>query len=255
MIQIKDLSVSYRNNNNEIKAIEEVNLNIESGRIYTIIGPSGVGKSTLLKALSGIIDSYKGEILINGRCINPRIDRIGFIPQNYGLVDWKTVQENIMLSAKIKDGKKKIDIKFYRYLLDKLKINEIVNRYPKQLSGGQKQRVAIARAFLLKPNLLLMDEPFSALDAMTREEARELFLEIWKEHKVTTILVTHDIQEAIYLGQKIVVFSSKPGRVVRIADNLFFNEDCLEFNKQYFQLINSLRQFLKGDIDYEVEGP
>jgi NitT/TauT family transport system ATP-binding protein len=247
MIKISNLNVSYKNKEKHIKVLENIDLTVDMGEICTILGPSGCGKSTLLKVLSGILKDYRGEALIDGKRIDPKIHRIGFIPQNSGLVSWKTAQENIHLSTKIKDGKKNIDIEFYNKLLMELKIKELVKRYPNQLSGGQMQRVAIARALLMKPSLLLMDEPFSALDAMTKEEAQKLLLKVWKEHSVTTLLVTHDIKEAIYLGKKIAVISGAPGKIVEVIDNPLFGKVDIEIDKEYVLMKNYLRKILKGD--------
>ena len=155
MIKINNLNVSYKNTDKQIKVINDVNLSVKKGEICALIGPSGGGKSTLLKVLAGIILNYDGEVLIDGKTVDPKIHRIGLIPQNYGLVQWKTVEENIFLSTKIKDGKKNIDIDFYEKILRELKLKDLVKRYPSQLSGGQMQRVSMARALLLKPNLLL----------------------------------------------------------------------------------------------------
>lgn len=254
MINIRNLNVGYKNKDAVITALDSINLDIARGEICAIIGPSGGGKSTLLKVLAGIIKDYNGEALIDGKKINPKLHRIGFIPQNYGLVKWKTAEENILLSAKIKDGKRNIDKDYYEEILNKLKINDLKDRYPNELSGGQKQRISIARAFLLKPNLLLMDESFSALDAITREEVQELFLSVWKEHRVTTILITHDIKEAIYLGEKIVVLSSAPGKVVKTMENPLFSRFYLESSKEFNQLSKELISILKGDNRNEIKG-
>lgn len=254
MIKVEHLNVQYDSKDKKVTAVDDINLSIEKGQICSIVGPSGGGKSTLLKVLAGIIKDYKGEVLIKGQSINPKVHRIGFIPQSYGLVKWKTVEENVMLSAKIKYGKRNIDKDYYEEILSKLKINDLKNRYPGELSGGQQQRVSIARAFLLKPNLLLMDESFSALDAMTREEVQELFLEVWREHKVTTVLITHDIKEAIYLGEKIVIFSSAPGRVVKTIRNPLFGKSNLEINEEFRQLIKKISRTLKEVKNNEIKG-
>jgi len=248
MIKIKNLNVSYKNGDKYTKVIENANLSVEKGEICAVIGPSGGGKSTLLKTLAGIIVDYDGEVLIDGKTVNPKIHRIGLIPQNYGLVKWKTVEENIFLSAKIKDGKKNIDMLFYEKLLNELKITDFVKRYPRELSGGQMQRVSMARALLLKPNLLLMDESFSALDAITREAVQKLFLEVWEEHRVTTILITHDIKEAIYLAKNIAIISSSPGKIIEVINNPLFGRFDVEDDLGYININSKLRKILKGDL-------
>lgn len=253
MIDVKGLTVYYKNKDSEVMAVKNIDLHIKRGEICTVIGPSGGGKSTLLNVMAGIIKDYKGEVLINNEHINPKIHKIGFIPQNYGLINWKTVEKNILLSSKIKYGKSNIDLELYKEIIKKLNISHCVRKYPNQLSGGEKQRVAIARGLLLKPNLLLMDESFSALDAMTREEVQKLFLDIWKEHRVTTILVTHDIREAIYLGSRIIIMSSTPGRILKIMENPLFSKKYTDFGRKYEELDKNVRKFLKGDKKYEVK--
>ena len=252
MIKINNLNVSYKNMDKYLNVIKNANLTVEKGEICALIGPSGGGKSTLLKVLAGIILNYEGEVLIDGKTVDPKIHRIGLIPQNYGLVKWRTVEENIFLSTKVKDGKKNIDISFYEKILKELKLKELVKRYPSQLSGGQMQRVSMARALLLKPNLLLMDESFSALDAMTREEVQELFLEVWEEHQVTTILVTHDIKEAIYLAKDIAVISEAPGTIVDVIHNPLFGRTHTEMDLEYIQMNSKLRKILKGGVRDEA---
>ena len=248
MIKINNLKVCYKNTNTQTLVIDNANLSVKRGEICALIGPSGGGKSTLLKVLAGIIVDYTGEVLIDGKTVDPKIHRIGLIPQNYGLVKWKTVKENIFLSAKIKDGKKNINMDFYKKLLKELSLKDLVKRYPSELSGGQKQRVSMARALLLKPDLLLMDESFSALDAMTREEVQKLFLEVWEEHKVTTVLVTHDIKEAIYLAQDIAIISSTPGKILEVVRNPLFGTENSSVDLEYIHMNCKLRGILKGDI-------
>lgn len=247
MIKISNLSVRYKNEDKYVNVIENANLTVKKGEICAIIGPSGGGKSTLLKVLAGIIVDYKGEVLMDGKIVNPKIHRIGLIPQNYGLIKWKTVEQNIFLSAKIKDGMGNIDMDFYEKLLVELNLKDFTGRYPSQLSGGQMQRVSMARALLLKPNVLLMDESFSALDAMTREDVQKMFLEVWEAHKVTTIIVTHDIKEAIYLANNIAVISSSPGKIVEVISNPLFGRVNTEVDLDYININNKLRKILKGD--------
>lgn len=246
MLEIKNLTVSYNSEKKIVNALGPISMEIASGDIYAVIGPSGCGKSTLLHVLSGIIKDYKGLVLLNAEGINPKKHHIGFIPQNFGLLPWKNVQKNCLLSLKIKGTTVDSVInERIQYILNKLNIQSLMNRYPNELSGGQKQRVAIARAFIMNPDLLLMDEPFSALDALTREEAQELFIGIWNQYKTTTVFVTHSIEEAIYMGKKIVIMSHCPGTIVEIIDNPLFNTENLRQNEAYLKLSAYLRGIIK----------
>lgn len=247
MLEIDKLSVSYNSKNQSVHALGPISLKVTKGDIYAIIGPSGCGKSTLLNILSGIIKHYEGEVLLKGEPLNPKKHNIGFIPQNFGLLPWKTVEKNCLLSLKIKH--KSIEASLQEridYIMNKLNINSLKHRYPRELSGGQQQRVAIARAFILNPDLLLMDEPFSALDALTREEAQELFIDIWNQYKTTTVFVTHSIEEAIYMGKKIVIMSHCPGTIVQVIDNPLFNTENLREKEEYLKLSSYLRSIIKG---------
>ncbi|SHJ27454.1 NitT/TauT family transport system ATP-binding protein [Geosporobacter subterraneus DSM 17957] len=246
MLEIDELSVSYRSGKKMIHALGPINLKVAPGDIYALIGPSGCGKSTFLHVLSDIIKDYTGQVTLNGESLNSKKHDIGFIPQNFGLLPWKNVQKNCLLSLRIK--KQRIDASLTEridYIMNKLNIHSLKDRYPRELSGGQKQRVAIARAFIMNPDLLLMDEPFSALDALTREEAQELFIDIWNQYRTTTIFVTHSIEEAIYMGKKIAILSHCPGTVVEVIDNPLFNTENLRENEEYLKLSTHLRNVVK----------
>ncbi|WP_326512164.1 ABC transporter ATP-binding protein [Clostridium intestinale] len=246
MLNINNLTVNYKSNNQIINALGPINMTIAEGDIYAIIGPSGCGKSTLLNVLSGIIKSSTGDVLLNDKSLNPKTHNIGLIPQNFGLLPWKSVQKNCLLALKIKGVKVDSSLTERIELIQtKLGINELKDRYPNELSGGQKQRVAIARAFIMNPDILLMDEPFSALDALTREEAQELFINIWNQYKLTTLFITHNIEEAIYMGKKIVIMSHCPGTIVEIIDNPLFNTENLREDERYLKLSSYLRSIIK----------
>jgi ABC-type nitrate/sulfonate/bicarbonate transport system ATPase subunit len=247
VILTNNLSVSYTAGKQHIPALKSVNINIGTGEIHTFIGPSGCGKSTLLHVLSGTLNDYTGTASINGKAINPRTHRIGLIPQNYGLLPWKNVYENAMLGLKIKNNQKQFD-EYSLFIIRQLELEKLLDRYPRELSGGQQQRVAIARAFILKPDLLLMDEPFSALDAITREEMQELFLDIWNQYQVTTIFITHSVDEALYLGGKITVFSYAPGTIISTIDNPCFRHKDFRYKEEYYSVSKTIRQLLeKGE--------
>lgn len=247
MIEIKNLSVKYYNSKSQIPALDHITLSQKQGEICALIGPSGCGKSTLLHVLSGIVKDYSGEVLINSNPVNPKKQRIGLVPQNFGLLEWETVYENAVMGLKLKGDSIKQHKASIERVLEKLKIAELQKRYPSQLSGGQRQRISIARSFILQPDILLMDEPFSALDAITREETQDLFMDLWKSSKVTTFFVTHSIEEALYIGQRIAIFSSAPGRILRFVDNPLFGAEELRFKQEFYHLSVELRKIAKEE--------
>lgn len=237
MLLIKNVSISYKTKKAMIPVIDNLSQQIPTGEIVVILGPSGCGKSTLLNAMTGTILPQSGSIEYRKnnvkQTLNAKIHKIGIIPQNCGLLPWKTVGENCLLLLKIRKEDITEEVKqASNKIYEALDIAELLDKYPKQLSGGQVQRAALARAFILKPDLLLMDEPFSALDEITRDEARELFLKIWKQNKPTTILVTHSIQEALYLGNTILVMGTHLGDIRYQMNNPYFGKlypDNLEY--------------------------
>jgi sulfonate transport system ATP-binding protein len=247
MIHIKNLNVTYGTGEERYQALQNINLELAIGETCAIIGPSGCGKSSFLKVLAGIITNFDGTVEINGEPVMPQQQKIGFIPQNYGLLPWKNVYENICLGVKIKHKNNAEDKGTLALLMQQLGLGGLESRYPGELSGGQQQRVALARAFLLKPDLLLMDEPFSALDAMTREEIQDIFLHVWRKYSVSTILVTHYVEEAVYLGQKIVIMSAFPGRVSQVIDNPLFGVEDIRNHQDFFRLCLTIRKMIKED--------
>lgn len=218
MLSIENLGVRYGNT----EAISNFSLTINDGEIYSLIGPSGCGKSTLLKVLCGIIKDYDGNITFKGKTFNSKDISIGYVPQQYGLLEWKTVKKNIFLPFKLNKNKvvRENEVK---EIISSLEIEDLFDRYPSQLSGGQKQRVALARAFISQPDILLMDEPFSSLDTFTSEASQRLFLRLWEKYKVTTLFITHNIHEAVSIGKHIIIMSKSPGRIIHEVENPLFN--------------------------------
>jgi ABC-type nitrate/sulfonate/bicarbonate transport system ATPase subunit len=245
MLKINDLKVSYNTKSGVVEALGPLNMEIAKGDICAIIGPSGCGKSTFLKVLGGILSNFSGEVLLQDKSISAKVHSIGLIPQGFGLLPWKTVEENCTLGLIIKNTLNKESLDRLEDMMKTLDIDTLRNRYPSEISGGQKQRVAIARAFIMNPQILLMDEPFSALDAITREEAQELFLSIWNKYKTTTIVVTHSIDEAIYMGKKIVIMGSCPGKIIKIIENPLFDIGHMRDMKEYGELSSEIREIIK----------
>lgn len=212
-ILIKNVHKVFQSAGGDVVALKDINLEIKDGQFVCLLGPSGCGKSTLLNAIAGFSLPSTGEITVaNKKVTEPGPDR-GMVFQEYALFPWMSVADNITFGLRIKkEDPKKIKAKLDE-LLAMLKLTEFKDRYPKDLSGGMRQRVAIARVLALDSPIMLMDEPFGALDALTRRSLQDELLKVWYEYKKTIIFVTHSIEEAIYLADRIVVMSYRPGTV------------------------------------------
>jgi NitT/TauT family transport system ATP-binding protein len=239
-IEITDLSVKYENERKEVPAIDGLNLCVDSGEICSLIGPSGCGKTTLLYTLSGIIKNYSGKALLGGAPADPKCHRIGLVTQNYGLLEWANVYANAVLGAEIKGIK--TEKQAIASFLSKIGLAGLEKEYPCSLSGGQRQRVSLARAFLMKPDVLLMDEPFSALDAITRENMQNVFLDVWSKYSPTVIFVTHSIEEAVFLGQRIAIMSASPGHIEQLITNPLFGIGEIRTSESYYDFILAIRK-------------
>ncbi|ATW26554.1 ABC transporter ATP-binding protein [Candidatus Formimonas warabiya] len=242
-LSIRSLSVDYQHKGERVRALESVDLSLARGQRGVIIGPSGCGKSTLISVLAGLNAHYSGQVLIDGNPPQGGGDT-ALILQDFGLLPWKTVWENVILGLQLRKKNPGQIKKTAEAVLEKLGLFSLAKRYPAQLSGGQRQRVAIARALVLEPKLLLMDEPFSSLDALTREEIQDFLLEIWEETRLSTLLITHNIEEAVFLGQKIFVMSSGPGRIQEEVENTMAGEGHLRGRVQFLEMCSYLRSFL-----------
>ncbi len=211
-VEIKNVKKLFQINNDNIEVLRDINLSINDGEILSIVGSSGCGKSTLLKLMIGLEEATEGEITVNGK--NPyEVDstEVGLIFQESRLFPWKTVAKNIEFGITRKDITKQEKKDLVDYYIELVGLKDFAKALPSQLSGGMKQRVSIARTLINKPKILLLDEPFGALDAFTKITLQNEMLNIWEKEKTTMIIVTHDIDEAIYLGHRVVVMSPKPG--------------------------------------------
>lgn len=216
-IHIENVQKIYRTGDREVQALQDINLDIFAGEFVTFLGPSGCGKSTLLNAIGGFSLPTSGTLNVNGKPVTkPGPDR-GMVFQEYALFPWMTVAQNIEFGMEIQ-GKPKDFIKTKAgELLVKLQLTDFRDRFPKELSGGMRQRVAIARVLALDPPIMLMDEPFGALDALTRRTLQNELIRIWGEFKKTICFVTHGIEESIYLSDRVVVMTYRPGTVKAIV--------------------------------------
>jgi len=244
-LKINKLDVYHQQNQQNIAALQNINLTLLEGKIGVIIGPSGCGKSTLLNVITGLHFNYQGQVFIDNQTPQEYNDT-ALILQEYGLLPWKTVWDNIMLGLLIKKISKQEAINRTEEILKTMGLTSLTKRYPAQLSGGQRQRIAIARALVMKPRLLLMDEPFSSLDALTREEMQEFLLDIWRETKLSILLITHNIEEAVFLGHEIFVMTPFPGTIQRRFSNHLAGNYGARGKLEYLNMVNDLRSLLLG---------
>lgn len=258
-IDIKNLTVEYSDKNHSFKALDNVSFSVEPGEFVSIIGSSGCGKSTLLSILEGINSPTDGKILIDGNPISGTGFDRGVVFQHYSLFPWMTARNNVAFGIKQakKELKKDERLKIADKFLDKVGLEEFKGKYPKQLSGGMQQRVAIARALAMDTDILLMDEPFGAIDAKNRTILQELLLSLWEDNKKTVVFVTHDIDEAIFLSDKIIMMSTRPGRVykeIRVPFKRPRNRSEMIGLKEYNDFRNKLISLFYGDIVDKIGG-
>jgi len=222
-----------------------LSFDLAAGDTLSVIGPSGCGKTTLLYILAGLQTVTTGTVRLFGRGVRATDGRTAFILQHFGLFPWKTVFENVALGLKLcKWSRADID-RIVNAHLDELGLKELAQRYPVQLSGGQKQRVAIARALATSPDILLMDEPFSSLDALTREHLQNTVLEMWQRRSLTYVIVTHSVEEAVFLGRSILVLSDRPTVCKALLENTYFGETTLRNESAYFEMVRAVRRVME----------
>jgi NitT/TauT family transport system ATP-binding protein len=247
MIRVENLYKKYRKESPFI--LDNLSFDVSMGDTLSIIGPSGCGKTTLLQILGGLLSYTDGRVLVDGEEIRKPRKKTSFIFQDFGLLPWKTAEENACLSMTINGIEKRERQQTASLLFDDLGISGQKHSYPVQLSGGEKQRVAIARSLAVNPDLLLMDEPFSALDAMTREKLQDIILAKWQERKFTAVIVTHNIEEAVFLGRRIMIMGDKPAKIKNIIDNPGFGMDNFRLRDEYFQVMKKVRSNINNRND------
>jgi NitT/TauT family transport system ATP-binding protein len=217
-IQFENVSKVFRARGSEVTALADINFEVRAGEFVVIVGPSGCGKSTLLDLLGGLAEPSGGRILVDGRPVTgPGLDR-GVVFQQYALLPWRTALANVQFGLEAKHVPRRERAGRAREYLDLVGLSGFHDRYPHELSGGMKQRVAIARSLAFDPDVLLMDEPFAALDAQTRDGLQDELLRIWEKTGKTIVFITHGIDEAVYLGQRVAVLTSRPGRIKQVVD-------------------------------------
>lgn len=233
---LENVSKFFHTELGTLEVLKDINFSIKKGEIVSIIGPSGSGKSTILNIISGLIEPSNGKVVTNGE--------IGYMFQRDHLLEWRTIWENVKLGLEIRKELNEENLDQVKILLEKYDLSEFINNYPQELSGGMRQRIALIRTLAIKPSLLLLDEPFSALDYQTRLMVSDDVYKMIKDTNTSTILVTHDISEAISMSDKIIVLSKRPAKILKIH-NIEINKDdrtplktrtSKEF-REYFDLI------------------
>lgn len=219
LLSVQELGKTFHSQKGEVEALKNVSFNVHRRELMTVLGASGCGKSTLIRILAGLEYPTSGEVLLDGNPVEgPGPDR-GMVFQSYTLFPWLTVKRNVMFGLKSTGHSGTRVESEARQWIDLVGLSKFENSYPHQLSGGMKQRVAIARALANRPRILLMDEPFGALDAQTRAQMQHYLLQIWRNLEVTIVFITHDLDEAVYLSDRILVLEPNPGRVAKIIEN------------------------------------
>lgn len=212
-LSIQKLTMVFATKGRQLTVLDGVDLDVAANEFVAVVGTSGCGKSTLLSIVGGLTEQTSGEVLIDGRPVQgPGRDR-GFVFQSYSLFEWMTVERNIDFALEKSDLSRAERRELVAHYIQTVGLAGFEKALPKQLSGGMRQRVAIARALVYRPSILLMDEPFGALDAQTRGMMQELLLKVWEEHKATVLFVTHDVDEALFLADRVIVMASRPGRI------------------------------------------
>jgi len=250
-VQIAQISKTFQHHGVSQTVLDQIDLTVQKGEFVSILGPSGCGKSTLLSIVAGLTAPTSGKVLVNGKEIKgPGSDR-GVVFQQAALFPWLTVEENVMFPLKKKMPKEEAKKKAYEYLA-MVQLSQYAKHSPHELSGGMQQRVSIARALAMDPEVLLMDEPFGALDEQTRSRLHEVLEKIWIDTKKTILFVTHSIQESLKLSDRIIVMGTRPGRIIDEIE-VSFPRPRDEFRKQLAEYEERIQKLLKSEIDKVVK--
>jgi NitT/TauT family transport system ATP-binding protein len=255
ILKVSDLEKTFGINGSAQTVFDGASLDIHRREFITVIGPSGCGKSTLIRIIAGLDEATSGEVLLDGHAVaGPGPDR-GMVFQGYTLFPWRTVRKNVMFGLEMSGKDRGSAEAEARQWLEMVGLSKFENAYPHELSGGMKQRVAIARALANEPRILIMDEPFGALDAQTRCQMQSYLLQIWKKVDVTILFITHDLEEAAYLSDRIVVMGANPGRVVEVIENPVPRpRSAAQFlSAEYLALKRRLEELIHPPIEIEDE--
>jgi len=246
-----------KNPGESVHVLEDLQHRIENGRFVSVIGPSGCGKTTLLRIIAGLEKASAGKVLLEGKELVQGTEEVGLVFQEYALFPWRTTLQNIEMGPEIKGVDKEIRRSKAMEYIKMFNLSGFENRYPRELSGGMKQRVAIARTLIMNPKVVLMDEPFGSLDSQTRNALQEFLLRIWEKRGDTIVFVTHNVDEAVFLSDQIVVFSKRPARIVQVFEAGIprprdrTSWECNEIRREVLYVLSEETKVEKNDGGYE----
>lgn len=255
LVELDNISMAYGDGENAVRAIEDVTLNIRKGEFIAVVGPSGCGKSSLMKLISGLHPPFSGTLTVEGKPVNGPLKSVGMAFQASNLLPWRNCVDNILLPLEIvQPYRKKISSQRAQYkekavqLLNSVGLTGFTEKFPWELSGGMQQRASICRALIHEPEILMLDEPFGALDAFTREELWCTLRDIQQERQVTVMLVTHDLREAVFLADTVYVMSNRPGKIVKkcLVDLPRPRDLEITYGKQFQEIVYELRSMIGG---------
>ena len=249
LLEIRNINMNYHKKDGVTEALKNINFTVEREEFISIIGPSGCGKSTLLNIISGLLTPSSGEVIYNDPEVKNNLDKMGYMFQRDFLFPWLTVKENVMLGLKLKKVYTKENIEFAHKLLKNYGLEKFQNHKPTELSGGMRQRVALIRTLVLKPEVLLLDEPFSALDYQSRLNVTDDVYEIIKREKKTAIMVTHDLGEAITMSNRVIILSSRPATIKKDVKIVFERDELKPFDKREEKEYNKYFKELWGELE------
>ena len=249
-LKIININKTFSGNNNggEVHVLKDINYDIGGGEFVSVIGPSGCGKTTLLRIIAGFEKASSGDVLIDGRTVSKPDPAVGLVFQEYALFSWRTTVENIEFGLEIKGMNAKERKALSREYIETFGLAGFENKYPGELSGGMQQRVAIARTLINNPGVVLMDEPFGALDSQTRNSLQQFLVDVWKTRSETVIFVTHNIDEAVFLSDRIIVLSKRPGEIKRVFD---VDSSCPRPRDRTSETCNNLRREILKYLERE----
>jgi NitT/TauT family transport system ATP-binding protein len=243
-LEFDSIGMTYEGSDRSVRALDALVLSVAEGEPVAVIGPSGCGKSTLLLIAAGLLTPTEGAVRVGGSAVDGPRRETALILQDFGLLPWKTVEANAALGLTVRGVARAEARKRAADALERVGLAEFARAYPGELSGGMRQRLALARAVALDADLLLMDEPLSALDALKREDLQDVLLQLWQRRRHAQVLVTHSIEEAVFLGRRVVVMSPRPGRVSAIVDNPGMGSAGYRASEEFFRIAVQLRAAL-----------